>query len=271
MQQKKFIFTLWTNDPNLARRADVAGVDRIGLDLEKIGKIERQKSLNTWISNHSLDQLSPVKEALAQAKLFCRTNPIHSSSKSEICRLLDSGVQVLMLPMFRSAKEVETFVDYVDARATVVLLLETEEAAMKIKDIVKVKGVEEIYVGLNDLSLDSGMANRFVALASEVIVNISRSVLDAGLRFGVGGIGRVNDRTLPIPSDLIYAQFPRLGATATTILSRSFLGPDVNLIDLNIEIAKSRERLDYWYSQEPKYLADAHKQLYELANRYKFI
>ena len=46
-----FALTLFTNDVELARRADVAGVNRIGLDLEVLGKAKRQQHLNTWISH----------------------------------------------------------------------------------------------------------------------------------------------------------------------------------------------------------------------------
>src|SRR5688572_17388105 len=60
-----FVLTLWTNDPAVARRADAAGVDRIGLDLETYGKAERQpKQLATWISPHREDQLPALRAAM---------------------------------------------------------------------------------------------------------------------------------------------------------------------------------------------------------------
>ena len=37
-----FRLTLWTADAALAARADAAGVDRIGVDLDRLGKAERQ-------------------------------------------------------------------------------------------------------------------------------------------------------------------------------------------------------------------------------------
>ncbi len=52
-----FILTLFTNDVELARRADEAGINRIGLDLERIGKAERQQHLKTWISDHEEHEL----------------------------------------------------------------------------------------------------------------------------------------------------------------------------------------------------------------------
>src|SRR5687767_15022322 len=72
MPSSHFILTLWTNDPAVARRADAAGVDRIGLDLETYGKAERQpKTLSTWISTHHENQLPALREVVRSGKLFC--------------------------------------------------------------------------------------------------------------------------------------------------------------------------------------------------------
>src|SRR4051794_34532824 len=84
-----FVLTLWTDDAALARQADAAGVDRIGLDLEVHGKAERQpQNLKTWISPHSEDKLPALREAMGRAKLFCRCNPINPGSADEIERLI---------------------------------------------------------------------------------------------------------------------------------------------------------------------------------------
>ena len=39
----EFRLTLITNDPGLAAKADHIGINRIGLDLEQLGKAERQE------------------------------------------------------------------------------------------------------------------------------------------------------------------------------------------------------------------------------------
>jgi hypothetical protein len=69
---------------------------------------------------------------------------------------------------------------------------------------------------------------------------------------GVGGIGRVSDRRLPIRPDLIYAQYPRLGATAA-LISRSFAAAGS---DLAGEVRRSRERLAWW-ARRPREELDA--------------
>jgi hypothetical protein len=89
------------------------------------------------------------------------------------------------------------------------------------------------------------MPNRFGVLDCELTEHVSRCVREAGLRFGIGGIGRARDDSLPIASDLIYAQYPRLGATAA-LISRVFLQSDGTEIDLCGEVARSREMLSRW-------------------------
>jgi hypothetical protein len=261
----RFVLTLWTDDLALARRADAAGVDRIGLDLEALGKAERQpKRFATWISPHRADQLPALRAALRTAKLFCRINPLHSGSADEIELLLGYGVQVIMLPMFTTAQEVERFVTLVGARATCVLLLENTTAADRIEEIVRVPGVSDLHVGLNDLTLSLGTpnANRFELLGSDLLKRVAATVLDAGVRFGVGGIGRAMQNDLPIPADLIYAQHARLGATAA-LIARSFLIPSSGAppVDLAAEVQRARERLAWWGLQSAETLENARQQL----------
>jgi hypothetical protein len=248
-----FVLTLWTNEPALARRADAAGVDRIGLDLETYKKAERQpKALSTWISPHAEEQLPALRESIGRGKLFCRVNPVADPGcRAQIDRLAAYGVEVMMLPMFTSADEVRRFVDYVNGRAECVLLLENCEAADRVEEIVKVPGVSDVHVGINDLTLSlckrtgDTNRNRFGVLASDLMHRVGRAVLGEGIRFGVGGIGRVMDNDQKIPSDLVYAQYPRLGATAA-LIARSFFGPDPQTLDLTAEVKRARDRLSWW-------------------------
>ncbi|MGD9946390.1 MAG: hypothetical protein AB7S98_24500 [Burkholderiaceae bacterium] len=151
-----FVLTLFTADPALAAAADAAGIDRIGVDLEAIGKQARQGHLNTWISDHHVEDLPRIAAVLRRASLFARCNPIHAESAAEIDALLGLGVRVLMLPYFRSAAEAERFIRLVDGRAHPVLLLETAAAAAEVDELCRIDGVREIHVGLNDMRLSLG-------------------------------------------------------------------------------------------------------------------
>lgn len=260
----EFVLTLWTNDPALAARADEAGIDRVGVDLERRGKQERQAGLGTWISPHSEEDLPALGEALRRSKLFARTDPLHAGTAAQVDRLIEAGVEVLMLPMFRGADEVARFVGLVSGRAHVVLLLETVEAARDVEAILAVDGVGEVHLGLNDMTLALGLANRFELLATEVAARLAAAVTAAGLRFGAGGIGRVGDTGLPVPADLVYAQLARLGATAT-LISRAFTRSESAEVDLVAEVATSRARLAEWAARPPGELEDARRELIDRA------
>jgi HpcH/HpaI aldolase/citrate lyase family protein len=254
------VLTLWTSDPELAARADAAGIERVGVDLERLGKRQRQNGLGTWISPHSEYDLAAVGHALSDARLFARLDPLHDGTPAQVERVLAAGAEVLMLPMFRSAAEVERFVELVGARARVVLLLETPEAVECVREIVAVKGVDEIHLGLNDLTLALGLPNRFMLLASTLAARVAAAVTGAGLRFGAGGIGRAGDDSLPIPADLVYAQYARLGASAA-LISRSFVGPDAAAVDLAREVERSRARMAEWRTRDPAELEAARLEL----------
>lgn len=259
-----FILTLFTNDVELARRADEAGVNRIGLDLEKIGKAERQRHLRTWLSDHEEHQLPALRQTLKKAQLFARTNPIHSGLREEIDRLIQGGVEVLMLPMFKTTQEAGTFIELVAGRAKVSLLLETAAAAARIQEITKLQGIDEIHIGLNDLYLSLGLKNHFELLASRLMDFLSEVVVEAGIPFGFGGIGRVGDGRLPIPSDLVYAQYPRLRADRA-LVSRVFVTPDYTNLNLKYEVDSFRHRMNEWYNSLDYELIRAYDTLGEMA------
>lgn len=252
-----FLLTLlWSDDPSLAERADRAGIDRIGIDLEILGKAERQRGLGTHVSAHRIESLAAMRAAVGRGELFCRINPIHDGSRDEIERVLAYGVEVLMLPMFTTEREVETFVRLVDGRAKAVPLLEHRLAAERAERIVDVAGLDCLHVGLTDLAISLGVANRFSLLASPLVDRIADAAHRKGLRLCVGGIGRALDVTLPIPADLIYAQYAVLGATGA-LVSRAFVGPDPGSVDLDVEVRRCRERIAHWRGASRAELEDA--------------
>lgn len=69
-----------TNRPEIAQIAESAGVDRIFVDLEYIGKIERQGGMDTVQSHHTLNDVKRIAEATTIAELLVRVNPIHDAT-----------------------------------------------------------------------------------------------------------------------------------------------------------------------------------------------
>ena len=86
-----FNFWMITNNPSVASFITNNGVRRIFIDLEKIGKIERQSHLNTWISNHSEKDIKLVKNSINKGEILVRINPLNKNTKYEIERIIASN------------------------------------------------------------------------------------------------------------------------------------------------------------------------------------
>lgn len=261
----RFVLTLFAKDPELAAQADRAGIDRVGLDLETLGKEARQGGLATWISDHAEADLPAVAERLTESRLFARCNPIHAESAAEIERLLAAGVRTIMLPWFRTVGEAARFLDLVGGRAHPVLLLETAEAAAIVEQLCRLPGVAEIHVGLNDLRLSLGWASHFHVLVSDLLEHICKVVRDAGVALAVGGVGRAGDKHLPVPSDLVLAQYPRLGAEGA-LVSRAFFRSG-EALDLCDEVRLLRTRLSEYSAMPASWLRERRRELAERVER----
>lgn len=244
-----FVLTLITRDPALAASADAAGVDRVGVDIERLNKLNRQGHVaNARISDHELRDFEALTPVLHNAAVFARLNTLHNGSKGEVEEAIARRAAVLMLPFFTTAHEVDQFVRLVDGRTRVVLLLETASAVARLHEILAVPGIDEVIVGLNDLHLSMGLANHFELVASDVLTMLSDRVRERGLAFGFGGVARPDDDSLPVPADLVLAQHARLKSTSSWI-SRSFFNSLPPQFDFAAEIARLRRRLAYWAAQ----------------------
>ena len=214
-----------TNSPEVANIAEAAGVDRIFVDMEFIGKDKRQGGLDTVQSHHTVSDAAAVKAALTRAELLVRVNPIHPelsdypSSKDEIDAVIDAGADIVMLPYFKTADEVKTFVELVGGRAKTMLLIETPEAVGHIDEMLEVGGFDEVFIGLNDLSLGYGHSFMFVPLADGTVERMALKFRKKGLPFGFGGIASPGRGALP--AEYIIKEHYRLGS-GCVILSRSF-------------------------------------------------
>ena len=108
-----------TNKPVVAQIAERAGVDRVFVDLEYIGKQERQAGLDTVQSHHTLQDVLTVRKAVTKSELLVRCNPIHEktsdypASKEEIDAIIENGADIIMLPYFKTVSEVEIFIKLV--------------------------------------------------------------------------------------------------------------------------------------------------------------
>ena len=242
-------------DPQSAIDAQNAGVDRVFYDLEYIGKESRQHGRNTVKSMNSIDDIPAVRKVLDKTELLVRTNPIHAYTKMEVDKAIEYGADVLMLPMVMDQHDVEQFVSYVNGRAKVCIMIETAAAMARLDKILAVPGVDELFVGLNDLHISMGLTFMFEFLSNGLLEYIADKCNKAGMPFGFGGIARIGEGDLP--SDNILGEHVRLGSTSV-ILSRTFkgvVGVDKNArpIDLGIEVQKVRDRvleIDKWNEEQ---------------------
>lgn len=69
-----------TNSEDVAHIAEEAGVDRIFVDMEYIGKTDRQGGMDTVQSRHTADDVRRLAQCLNKAELFVRVNPIHEKT-----------------------------------------------------------------------------------------------------------------------------------------------------------------------------------------------
>ncbi len=215
----KIKYMYLTCDPDAARRAEAAGVDRIFLDLEILGKEERQGHLDTVVSHSSLEDVSRLRAAVTKAELLVRCNPVHPGLKCEIDRIILDGADVIMLPYFKTAEDVRSFLSMVDGRVKTVLLFETAEAVENIDEILSLDGIDEVYIGLNDLHLSYNMKFMFELLADGTVERMCKKFSDRGIPYGFGGVAKIGEGMLL--SDDVVAEHKRLGSTCA-ILSRTF-------------------------------------------------
>ncbi|MDB5897396.1 MAG: Aldolase [Ramlibacter sp.] len=225
-----------TNDAALARRCDALGGFRLFVDLERLGKAERQAGRNTFISVHQLHDVARMRAVLRHSPLMVRVNPLHDGTGAEVEAVLAEGADLVMLPMFSGPQDLGAFAQIVGGRAPIVPLLETAAALHSVDAWAGTPGLHEIYVGLNDLHISLGCRFMFEPLADGRVARVAEIARRHGLPFGFGGIARVDEGLLPGRD--VLGEHLRLGSRAV-ILSRTF-HRDTEM-DFEREVAALRE------------------------------
>lgn len=245
-----------TNDVNIAQIAQRAGVDRIWIDLEKLGKEERQKG-DTVKSDHSIQDIKRIKPYLGKSKLQVRINPLNPNSVEEIEKVIEYGADIVMLPYYKTIHEVTNFLEIINERVKTCLLLETKEAHDCLRDTLEINAINEIYIGLNDLHLSYNKKFMFELLTDGTVSDITAKIKRKKLPYGFGGVARIGEGLLP--AEMILAEHYRLGSTRV-ILSRSFCNtndylkaPDLFEKDFTENVLKIRMFEEYLQKQDSNY------------------
>lgn len=264
-----------TNSPEVASIAQSCGVDRLFVDMEYIGKEERQGGLDTVKSHHTVEDVKNLRKVLNKSELLVRVNPIHDagenwcSSEEEIDDVVEAGADIIMLPMAKTVDEIKRFVKCVGGRAKTMLLLETAEAKENIKEMLDAGGIDMVHIGLNDLHLAYKKRFMFQLLTDGTVENLINIISSYGIPYGFGGIARLGFGMLP--AEHVIAEHYRLGSSMA-ILSRSFC--DIYKMDnvseierlFNQEMIKIREYENELVLKDKEFFAENQKETTRLVN-----
>lgn len=223
-----------TNDLEIALIAEKYGVERVWIDLETLGKEERQKGKDTVKSHHTVSDIEKIKPHLSRSTMLVRVNHWYEGSEKEIEAVIQAGADMIMLPYWKTADEVRRFIAAVDGRSKTTLLLETKEAEECLSEVLEIPGVDEIHIGLNDLHLSYGLDFMFELLTNGTVERICRKIAAKGIPYGFGGIAQIGQGA--VPAEKIIMEHYRLGSTRA-ILSRSFCDTS------NISSAEEADRI----------------------------
>ena len=260
-----------TNRPDVAKIAEENGVDRIFVDMEYIGKAERQGKMDTVQNHHTIEDVRKVRAVLNKAELLVRLNPIHNateeycSSEDEINAVIDAGADIVMLPYFKTIEEIYRFITAVSGRVKTMLLLETKEAVAITDVILTMKGIDEIHIGLNDLCISYGKTFMFELLTDGTVERLCRKMELANKFYGFGGIASLGRGM--VPAEMIIKEHYRLGSHMA-ILSRSFCNiNNFEELDAVEEIfyrgVREIRTLEKECGEHLKYFSDNRKELRE--------
>ena len=214
------------------------------MDMEYIGKDQRQGHLDTHKARHTIDHVAAIRSAVPDTELMVRINPVHKGTTVEIKSVIDAGADIIMLPMFTTAEEVEAVIKQINGRCKLCLLLETPQALTRLDEILEHRdGIDEIHIGLNDLHLGLGLDFMFEVLAGGVVDFAAEKIHEAGVRFGFGGVARIGEGA--VPAELVLGEHVRLGSEMV-ILSRTFHQNATSLPELknNIDLKHELDKLN---------------------------
>tara|TARA_Y200000002_G_scaffold345791_1_gene319944 strand:+ start:897 stop:1694 length:798 start_codon:yes stop_codon:yes gene_type:complete len=238
-----------TNSPSITNHIVDNGVQRIFIDLEKIGKNKRQSHLNTWISDHEESDIKLIQNCVNKAELLVRINPLNKYTKDEIDRVVSHNVDYIMMPMINCYEDVQEFLSLLQKRAKFIPLIETKNSINDIERILNDPQINEVYIGLNDLRISMKSKFLFEPLINGLLEETALKLNKKNIKWGFGGIARSGRGE--IPCENILGEHIRLGST-NVILSRSFHSNFKTLEELNKninfkeEILKLRQSIKRW-------------------------
>jgi hypothetical protein len=206
---------LFTVDPRFGHDVVAAGAAGVIVDWERRGKARRQAGEGTQINTDTPADLARMRAA-TDGRVLCRINGWGRWSRGEVDRAVALGADEILLPMVRSAEQVDRALDAVGGRCGLGILVETQAAVELVGELAR-RPLSRVYLGLNDLRIDRRSDNLFAPLVDGTAEAVRAAVRGT---FGVGGL-TLPGHGAPVDSTLLAAELVRLGADFT-FLRRSF-------------------------------------------------
>lgn len=259
-----------TNNPEVMMVSEKCGIDRIFIDMETIGKEERQHLMDTVKSSHKIEDIITAKKVLTKSEILVRINSINPNTKNEINDVIAAGADIIMLPYFKTASEVQKFIKFVDGRAKTCLLFETDDSVKNVDEILSIDGIDEIHIGINDMHLCYKKKFMFELLCDGTVEYLCNKFKEKNIPFGFGGIAAIGEGD--VPSELIMAEHYRLGSTMT-IMSRKFCRTNENTKIEDIEerfkngISQIREYENFLSQQNKEFFIQNRKTLCDAVDK----
>lgn len=240
----RFGLFLFSVDDNYVTTAFEAGIDGVVVDWEHIGKAERQKGADTQINYNTVDDLRRIRQLFA-GHIICRINNVPMVASQEAQQAIDHGADEILIPMVRRVDEVEKILTVVNNQVQTSVMVETLEAIQIAGQLAQLP-LARVYVGLNDLALQSNMLNIFENVHNGTVEQLSKHFVN--LPFGFGGL-TIPTSGEPIPSRLLMGEMVRLNC-AFTFLRRSFLR-DTPRHKLQTAVVSIRQALELMTQRSP--------------------
>lgn len=197
---------LFTTDVELAQEAEKGGIYSVIVDWENKGKLSRQNGHDLETNSDTAADIVRLKKA-TKLPITVRINPVDQDTSSEVALALESGAEIIMLPMARSAREVQTFLEIVGQRAKTLVQIETFDLIKDLEAFSKLTW-DFAYIGLNDLMVSRGGKHIWEPVKDGTVEKICRTL--AGREYGFGG-ATVVDGGHPLRFELLLQEYTRLG------------------------------------------------------------
>jgi citrate lyase beta subunit len=157
-----FQLLLFSTDEAYLPALEAGAFAAIVVDLESAEKHERQRGRDTQIAGDTHADLERVRAA-TRGRIICRINGPGADTTGEVEPAIQGGADELLLPMIRTAAEVEKVLELVNGHCDFGILVETEAAVAAAEQLAELP-LARVYVGLNDLSIDRGSPSIFEPL-----------------------------------------------------------------------------------------------------------